>query len=157
METTFILPKLLRRDGQIAKIGRFLALLKQDKAWRITVEEAKSTRSIQQCRFLNGVIYKVLMDATGYERDDVSDYCCGLMWGWKDKRVPKTPRNPTGVESVPCRTTTTDENGKRDVLKWDAFADYVAFLQRHFAQEHGIYLPDPDPNWREHEDAQEAA
>src|SRR5688572_10820531 len=127
METTFTLPRLLRRDGQIAKIGRFLALLKQDKAWRITVEEAKSTRSIQQCRFLNGVLYKALIDKTGYERDDISDYCCSLYWGEREKRVPRSTNYPKGIKMVPCRTTTTDENGKRDVLKWDAFSDYVAF------------------------------
>lgn len=153
---SFTLPKLLSREVSILKISNFLKLLSPGKAWRVTIEEARSSRSDQQNKFLNGCLYKILMDRTGYERDDVSAYCCGLMWGWKDKRVPKTPRNPTGIESVPCRTTTTDEAGQRDVLTWDAFSDYVAFLQRHFAQEHGIYLPDPDPNWKISEEREAA-
>ncbi len=154
---TITLPRAMGRESKVAGIAKFLLSLSMAKAWTITVEEARSHRSTQQNKYLNGVIYKILSDATGYERDDISEYCCGLYCGWKDKRVPRTPRNPEGVESKPCRTTTTDENGRRDVLKWDAFSDYVAFLQRHFAQiKTPIYLPDPDPNWRD-QDEQEAA
>ena len=157
MSQVFILPKLMAREGRLSSIVKFVMALSMSKAWAITIEEARSTRSTQQNKFLNGCLYKILSERTGYERNDISDYCCGLMWGWKDKRVPRTPRNPTGIESVPCRTTTTDEMGNRDVLKWDDFSDYVAFLQRHFAQlEKPIYLPDPDPSWREHQQ-QEAA
>jgi hypothetical protein len=125
------------------------------KALRITVEEARSERSIQQCRYLNGVAYKLIGDATGYERDDVSEFLCGAYWGWREKRVPKKPGCPGGTESVPLRTTTTNENGKRDVLTWDQFADYVAFVQR-FAASKGIYVPDPDPDYAAHRE-QEAA
>lgn len=155
-EKTFTLPRGMNWAGRISGIAKFLSSLTASKNWEVVVRERRGTRSDRQNRWLNGCIYKRLMDATGYERDDVSAYCCGLMWGWKDKRVPKTPRNPTGIESVPCRTTTTNEMGIREVLTWDAFSDYVAFLQRHFAQEHGIYLPDPDPNWK-FSDQQEAA
>jgi hypothetical protein len=143
----FVIPKG-ERAAVIDKIGRFLKLLSAGKAWRVTIEWYRATRSVQQCRYLNGVAYKALSEATGYERNDISEYCCGLYWGWVDKRVPKTPRNPEGIESRPVRTTTTDENGQRDVLTWDLFDEYVAFLQRHFAQlRDPIYIPDPDPNW----------
>jgi hypothetical protein len=155
MEQSFILPKLLSRAGMIAKIGRFMALLSQEKAWRIKIEEAKSTRSTQQCRYLNGVAYKIIGDAIGYERDDVSEFLCGAYWGWKEKRVPKKPSCPNGIESVPVRTTTTDENGHRDVLTWEQFSDYVAYVQR-FAASKGIFVPDPDPNYQAAEQ-QEAA
>jgi hypothetical protein len=146
---SYTIPKGEAGQAAIAKLTRAIGLLSPQRAWRVEICEDRLTRSVQQCRFLNGVLYKLLSDATGYERDDISEYCCGLMWGWRDKRVPKTPRNPSGVESVPIRTTTTNENGVRDVLKWDDFSDYVAFLQRHFAQECGIVLPDPDQNWRD--------
>lgn len=149
----FTLPRLLRRDGQIERIARFLAGLSMTKGWRIEVSEARSQRSIQQCRYLNGVAYKLLGEATGYERDEISEYLCGAYWGWKEKRVPKKPSCPQGVESVPVRTTTTDENGKRAVLGKLDFADYVAFVQR-FAAQKGIHIPDPDP---EYEREQEAA
>ncbi len=152
MSQSFILPKLLNRAGQIARIAKFLAGLADGKAWRVEVTEARSERSIQQCRYLNGVAYKLLGDATGYERDEISEYLCGAYWGWKDKRVPKKPSCPSGVESVPVRTTTTDENGKRCVLNKQDFSDYVAFVQR-FAAKRNIYVPDPDPDYEQHQEA----
>jgi hypothetical protein len=140
---TFRLPKLLDRAMQIARICRFLADLPLEKPWLITVDEAKSERSGRQLRYLNGVAYKVIGDAIGYERDEVSEFLCGTYWGWKEKRVPRKPSCPSGLESVPIRTTTTDEHGKRSVLSKMDFCDYVAFVQR-FAASKGIHVPDPD-------------
>ncbi len=140
---SFSLPKLVRRDGQIERIAKFLAGLSPGKAWRIEITEARNERSVQQCRYLNGVAYKLIGEATGYERDEISEFLCGAFWGWKEKRVPKKPSCPSGIESVPVRTTTTDESGKRAVLSTMEFCDYVAFVQR-FAAQRGIHIPDPD-------------
>jgi hypothetical protein len=153
---SFHLPKLLGRETQIARIARFLADLSINKGWKIEVTEARSQRSIAQCRYLNGVAYKLIGEATGYERDDISEYLCGLAYGWRDKKVPKTPRNPEGVESVPVRTTTTDENGKRSVLSRTEFADYVAFVQRFAAKRLNLCIPDPDPDYADHREAEAA-
>ena len=106
----------------------------------------KRERSHPQCRYLNGVAYKLLSDATGYERDEISEFCCGMYFGWIEKKCPKTPANPKGIKSVPRRTTTTDENGERDVLSKTDFADYVARVQR-FGAKHGVLIPDPDPEY----------
>jgi hypothetical protein len=143
------------RERLAEQVRVFVAALDLDKPWRVIVESAKSTRSDVQNRYLNGVCYKLLGDAIGYERDEVSEYCCGLYWGWKDKKVPKKPSNPLGVESVPVRTTTTDETGARRVLTKLEFAEYVAFIQR-FGASKGIHIPDPDPDYAEHRE-QEAA
>lgn len=149
---TFLLPKLLNRVTTIARIAKFLGDLSPAVAWRIEVTEAKSARSLAQNAYLNGVAYKLLSDATGYERDEISEFLCGAYWGWKDKRVPKKPSCPEGVESVPVRTTTTDENGKRSVLGKLEFADYVAFVQR-FAAKRGVYIPDPDQDYESKREA----
>ncbi len=154
--STFILPKLLGREAKVAGIAKFLLSLSAGKAWRIEVTEERSTRSVQQCRYLNGVAYKLLSEATGYERDDISEYMCALYFGEREKRVPKSKNFPNGIELVPCRTTTTNEAGKRDVLTWDQFADYVAFVQR-FAASKGIYIPDPDPDYNRLNEQAEAA
>ncbi len=148
----FLLPKLLRRDGQIQRIAKFLSGLAEGKAWRVEITEARSERSIQQCRYLNGVAYKIIGEATGYERDEISEYLCGAFWGWREKRVPKKPSCLSGVESVPVRTTTTDEFGKRRVLDKQEFSDYVAFVQR-FAASKGIHVPDPDADYELHQEA----
>ena len=82
--------------------------------------------------------YKLLGDATGYERDDISEYLCGSYFGWKDKRMPGQR-----IAQVPIRTTTTDADGKRAVLSKQEFAEYVDFVQR-FGAKHGVFIPDPE-------------
>ena len=143
----WLLPKLLSRDRVAAQIATFVAALDAGRPYRVTVEEAKSTRTSQQNRYLWGVAYKLIADAVGYEVDEVAEFMCGQYFGWTDKRVPKKPSNPEGVESVPVRTTTTNENGERSVLNKQDFTDYIAFVHR-FAASKGIYIPDADEEVR---------
>lgn len=150
-EQNFTLFKGLNWTARIDQIARFLSALSAGKTWEVSVRERRSTRTDRQNRYLNGVAYKILGDAIGYERDDVSEFLCGAYWGWKEKRVPKKP-GCSGIEQVPIRTTTTDENGKRSVLSITEFMDYVAFVQR-FAAKRGIHIPDPDPEYAEQREA----
>ncbi len=152
MRSHAILPKLLSREGAIERIGLLLSGLAQDRAWRVEWCEHKPTRSDAQNRYWHGVVVKLLADSIGYEHDEVHEFLCGTHFGWRDKRVPKTPRNQDGIESVPIRTTTTNVDGKRDVLNKTDFADLVAFAQR-FAANRGLFIPDPDPLYFEHKDA----
>lgn len=147
---TFTLPKGIR--VRALELGQsVLAGLDEDIPWKITAEPLK-TRSQSQNAYLWAVPYKLISEATGYEIEEVHEYMLGRHFGWRDKRVPKTPRNPTGVESVPVRTTTTDEHGKRSVLGPQAFSEYVDFIQRFGAQKLGLVIPDPDPLFREHQE-----
>lgn len=148
---SFILPKGLRTRA-LELATSVLGRLDLEVAWKITAEPVKSTRSQSQNAYLWAVPYKLISEATGYETEEVHEYMLGRFFGWKDKRVPKTPRNPDGVESVPMRTTTTDEHGKRSVLSVEVFADYVAFIQRFGAVKLGLVIPDPDPMWREQQE-----
>lgn len=124
-----------------------LQSLDEQTAWKVTVEPARSTRTDAQNNYLWAVANKMISDATGYEAEEVHEYLCGQHFGWKDKRVPKTPRNPDGVESVPRRTTTRNEQGKRNVLNTKDFADYVDFVQRFAAKKLSLFIPDPDPGY----------
>lgn len=147
---TFNLPKGQRsRALQLATAA--LAALDEAQAWKVTAEPVRHTRSLSQNAYLWAVPYKLISEATGYEVEEVHEYLLGRHFGWKDKRVPKTPRNPSGVESVPMRTTTTDEHGKRSVLSAQEFSDYVDFIQRFAAMKLSLVIPDPDPMFREHE------
>ncbi len=116
--------------------------LPSDKGFVVKVEELKRPRSNAQNRYLNGVAYKMIGDAIGYERDEISEYLCGTYFGWKEKKVPKKPGHERGIEMVPIRTTTTDEEGNRSVMTKTEFSDYVNFVQR-FAAAKGIVIPDP--------------
>jgi hypothetical protein len=53
---TFQLPRLLRRDGQIERISRFLAALSPDKAWTVEVKQTQRKRSDPQNRYIWGVL-----------------------------------------------------------------------------------------------------
>jgi len=145
----FILPKG-KRDNALKHGMTVLSGLDEDEAWRVSAEPVKDSRSTSQNAYLWAVPYKMISEATGYEVDEVHEYMLGRHFGWKDKRVPKTPRTPEGVVSVPMRTTTTDEHGKRSVLSKEAFSEYVDFIQRFGAIKLGLVIPDPDPMFREH-------
>lgn len=140
---SFRIPPNPSRVNVIERIAKVLHGLPTDIAWKLDLSEYRPTRSNAQNAYLNGVCYKLIGDAIGYERDEVSEFLCGTYFGWKDKKVPKKPSNPRGIESVPIRTTTTDENGKRATLNKQAFADYIEFVQR-FAASKGVYIPSPN-------------
>lgn len=149
MKSEFVLPKN-RSQRSLEHAQIVLSKLDPEQAWKITAEPVRNMRSHSQNAYLWAVPYKLISEATGYESEEVHEYMLGRFFGWKDKRVPKTPRNPEGVESVPVRTTTTDEHGKRSVLSVEVFSDYVAFIQRFGAMKLGLVIPDPDPMFREH-------
>lgn len=96
------------------------------------------TRSNEQNALL-WHLYGPIAEHMGYDRDDIHEWMCGHYWGWKDIRVPKTPRNPDGLASVPIRSTTRDENGKRDVIDSATFSKFVDMVERVAAQA-GVYV-----------------
>lgn len=158
---SFLLKRV--RDGDIARshdIGRVvhaLEALPEGKAWKVTVEEAKRERSDSQNNYYHGVVLERIYKAWGVDKEDAHEWICGARWGWKDKKVPRTPRNREGVESVPRRTTTTDENGRRSVLKTTEFEEFIEFARRFGAEKLNIFIPDPDPNYLMHREREEQA
>jgi len=103
-------------------------------------EAWKATRSNEQNALLFGVIYPPIAEAMGYEVEAIHEFMCGTHFGWVDAKVPKTPRNPEGIESRPFRTTTRDENGKRNVLKADEFSKFIDTVER-IAAKAGVFIP----------------
>lgn len=145
----FILPRG-KRVSALKLALQILTSLDELVAWKITAEPVKNVRSANQNAYLWAVPNKMISDLTGFEKLEVHEHLCGLYWGFRDKKRPKTPRNPDGIESVPVRTTTTDENGKRSILTTMQFSDYVDFVQRFGATKLGIIIPDPDPCYMLH-------
>lgn len=99
----------------------------------------KRSRSSEQNALL-WAMYAPLAEHMGYDSEDVHEWMCGRMWGWKDIKVPKTPRNPEGLASVPVRTTTRNEDGKRNVIDKETFAKFVDMVER-VAVQAGVFIP----------------
>ena len=98
----------------------------------------KPTRSSAQNRYLRAVENDI-GEHVGYSMDDVHVWLLGSAFGWVDHKVPRTPRNPEGIESRPARTTTTNEEGKRAVLNKAEFAKFAAHVER-IASQAGVFV-----------------
>lgn len=145
----FTLPKGARARA-LKLATEILTSLDEMVSWKVTVEPLKNARSAAQNAYLHGVCYKMISEATGYEVVEIHEYLLGLHFGWKEIRVPKKPSNPSGIDSQPIRTTTTDASGKRSVMTPMEFSDYVSFIQRFAAQKIHVLIPDPDPLYQLH-------
>lgn len=122
------------------QLERFIAfLLEQKLPLSVECKPWKRTRTNDQNAML-WAMYAPLAEHMGYDAEDIHEWMCGRMWGWKDVKVPKTPRNPEGLASVPVRTTTRDENGKRSVLTTSEFSKFVDMVDRIAAQA-GVFIP----------------
>lgn len=115
------------------------------KRIRVTVEQYRRTRSTEQGQALWGLAYKLLRDETGNDADDLHTYFCGEFFGWVEREVMGQKRRR------PLRTTTTDADGKASLLTTIEFAEFFSFIQQRAAESVGVFIPDPDPHWREHE------
>ena len=114
-------------------------LLAQPLPLSVECKPWKRTRTNDQNAML-WAMYAPLAEHMGYDAEDIHEWMCGRMWGWKDVKVPKTPRNPEGLASVPVRSTTRDEAGKRAVLTTVEFSKFVDMVDRIAAQA-GVYVP----------------
>ena len=108
----------------------------------------KAERTDPQKNYLFGVAYPPLADAMGYPVDGdngIHAFMCGTFFGWVDRKVPKTPRNPEGIASFPIRSTTRTGwgEGKRDVIDVETFSRFVELVQRTGAHA-GVFIPDPE-------------
>lgn len=146
--TTFSLrptpPNSPERSRQIGRVVNALEELARDRAWRVEVSEDRHKRSDAQNAYYWAVVVEAISRESGYEPEEVHEYLCGQRWGWKDRRVPSTPRNPAGVESVPVRTTTRDSCGRRAVLGTTEFAEFIEFARRFAAEKLNVVTPDPE-------------
>jgi hypothetical protein len=137
----FIFQKNLTRDEMLARLIRFIHTLPTDKTWRVRIERYKKARSNSQNNALWGVAYKTLHQETGNDPDDMHTYFCGEFFGWVEYDLFGQRRKK------PRRTTTTDENGMRDVMSTMDFMDFYAFIQQRSAETVGVDVPDPNEDF----------
>ena len=132
------------RDECWNVLGRLVQHFLPGKELTVTVDERKIERTTQQRKALFAAAYKSLMEQMGLsgarEKDDLHEFMLGEYFGWREKQVLGQARR------FPARTTTTDENGRRDVLTVRQQMAFYSWLQRR-AAEFGFDVPDPDPEW----------
>ena len=123
-----------------AERDRYCAFLQaQPLPLEVSSKPWKKTRSNEQNALLFGVVYPPIAEVMGYTVEDIHEYMLGRHFGWVDAKVPKTPRNPEGLESRPFRTTTRDETGKRNVLSTVEFSKFLDTVERVAAQA-GVFV-----------------
>jgi hypothetical protein len=142
--SVFYLNKDTMRGTILANLLSFVSRLPDTKAWKVEITEHRKTRTEEQNHALFGLAYKVLSEETGYTKDELHEAMCKRHFGTIEREVFGQ------VVTRPYRTTTTGPDGKRDVLPWDAFSEFYASVEQ-VAAEAGIYIPPPDPLWREHQ------
>jgi len=139
--TDFHLRKDQDWDGTLSLMLQHVSRLDHSKDHTISVERTKRERSDPQNKALWGVAYKALREQTGNDPEDLHTYFCGKYFGWQEYEVMGELRKR------PIRTTTKNEQGKRDVIDRATLSDFYAFIQQHAAETIGAYVPDPDPEW----------
>jgi hypothetical protein len=146
---SFVLdPKDPERDTVRANLHRFIDQLPQSKAWKIEWKQYRKERTDPQNAALFGLAYPILSEETGYTVDELHEMFCRKFFGTVHREVMGE------TIARPSRTTTTNEEGRRDVLPWDRFAEFFALVQREAAFV-GTFIPDPDPAWRDQAQMQE--
>lgn len=147
MSDPIVLPPVTQgRADKLPALLRYLSEFHPNKPVRVTIEIARPDKTPAQNRYLWAVPYKMISQATGFEAEDLHEWNCGAQWGWKDKPVPKTPRNPTGFESVPVRTTTRNADGEPEKCSMEELTELWERMQRRGVSLE-IFIPDPDPDY----------
>jgi hypothetical protein len=122
----------------LENLHRFLDALPDNKAWDIRIKLYRRSRSDNQNAALWRVAYPPLCEHTGYLAEELHEAMCIGFFGGVEYEVMGVPK------IRPRRTTTKDEDGKRDVLDTKAFSEFFAYVQQRGA-ECGVFIPDPDP------------
>lgn len=144
-QTTYIIPEK-DRDAMIARLSRFVGACLPGKKLKVTIQQYRKSRSLEQNNALFGLAYARIRDVTGNELADLHDYYCKKFFGVVETDVLGE------IVQKPRRTTTTNEDGKRELISTVDMSDFWLMVQTHAASELGIDIPDPDPMWRMHEE-----
>lgn len=130
-----------RRAERVGRIAAFLAKLDASKPWQLVVQPWKRERTPRQNNAMFGVAYKTLSDFTGFTEVELHDLMLKAFFG-------EAAYELMGVSGTkPLRTTTTNEEGERDVLPREKFSEFYDFIVRK-AAEIGCYIEDPNPQLR---------
>lgn len=114
-----------------------------NKPLKVTVQEWRAKRSINQNAALFGHAYNLILEKTPGQVNDLHRHFCCEYFG-------RTQVNIGGqMYERPTRTTTVDEEGKPNVISTRDFANLFEFVQAVAATDMDVVIPDPDKDWKE--------
>lgn len=100
----------------------------------VSQEPWKPVRRSEANAYLWGVVYKALVEAVGFTDIEWHDFYCQQYWG-----AVEYVKIDGSIDLRPKRSTTKDENGKRNVLKGDAFNEFLMFVESDCAKR-GVFI-----------------
>lgn len=100
----------------------------------VTCEPWKALRKLTANAYLWAYLYGPVVEKLGFTEAAWHEYQCIRYFGGKEVEKPDG-----STETKPVRTTTTNESGKRDVLKGDAFNAFLMDAEEFFASK-GVFI-----------------
>lgn len=124
------------------KLSRLNRTMDQEFAVEVVAKRYVKSRSREAENYLWGVCYPLMSDASGYEKHEIHDAMLKAYFG-DDTHVVMGQ-----TVSKPRRTTTTNEDGERDILSASDYWDFTDFVIREAALWYDLAIPPPDPEKR---------
>lgn len=114
------------------KLNKYISTLNGDMEVVVRPHKITNPASIQQRRYLFGVIYKILSEELGYSVDEIHEIC-------KMKFLSKTTFVPTteNYESIKIPKSTTE-------LNTIEFEEYFSNIRQWAVMDLGIFIPEPN-------------
>lgn len=122
------------------ELDRYVAFLYAQKLpLEISCKPWKPARRLTANAYLWAYVYGPVVEVLGFTEEAWHEYRCIAYFGGRPVEKPDGT-----VETRPIRTTTTDEYGKRDVLKGDAFNAFLVAAEEFFASR-GVFIERKGP------------
>jgi hypothetical protein len=125
------------RFDDIYLISKFLKKL-ENKDVKIEIKKIELTRSVKQNKYYWGTVIGMISEEYFGSRSE--EDTMKVHEGFRKKFLNKTPLIIFDVE-LPQTYSTTE-------LTISEFAEYVDKIRDYASQELNLYIPDPDPEWR---------
>lgn len=123
---------LAKGERSLTRIVSVLSALARDKAWKITIAEAKPTRSNDQNSYLWAIYENILStcgeELRGWTKEELHEFFLGTHFGWE---------TVTGLGRRRVRPLRRSSK-----LSTVEFSEFIACIQR-FMAERGVYVADP--------------
>lgn len=134
-----------RMDLNRSRISEWLKE-QRDGQYLVTIERQRATRSAAQNAYYHGLILKLISEHTGYTPDEVHEFC---KMKFNAKTVTVADDHGVIVDEQRVGVSTTKLNKL-------TFGEYCEQIRIWAASELHVYIPDPDPNWRQNNDTEAA-